>query len=356
MQRGYEVQATADQSTIASDSRSPKWHSQAPLSSVLHNKESSANTYYTAAKFSPLTEEEGAKGSTVSHSEANKHTRRLVHSFSESISPGDKAPYEEHSFAIGSSGLQRLIPVDTADSYNMQPDYRRSCHQLNSPATIDGGESVTWPHHGRPSQFNPDFYAEPDCSRSSDQLYVPESFTLQPGRSRSSGQLYVPTNVYYPESDVKSDVSRSSGQLDMSVSIAHPIINFKLQFEQSRLEVRLGKATNLPKEFHKGMHCDPFVVLHLEPSREETFKSKVIKGTRDPEFHQTFQFERMSVERIQLQTLVLRIYNSALKNKAIGKVCLPISEVQLSGTGMRMNITSREEMEVLIIISAIGEI
>ena len=346
MQRGCEVQATADQSTVASGSRSPKRHSQAPLNLVLHNKESSTNTYF---KFSSLKKEE-AKGSTnslhlrVSHSEASKHTRKLVRSFPESISPGDKAPYEEHSFAIGSSGLQRLVPVDTADSYNTQPDYRSSCYQLNSPATIDGG-----PHHGRSSRFNPDFYAEPDYSRSSDQLYVPEPNTLQPGRSRSSGQLYVPTNVYYPESDVKSDVSRSSGQLDMSVSIADPIIKFSLKFEQSRLEVRLGKATNLPKEVHKGMHCDPFVVLHLEPSREGTFKSKVIKGTRDPEFHQIFQFERMSEERIKLQTLVLRIYNSALKNKVIGKVCLPISEVELSGTGMRMKITSREEMEVLII-------
>ena len=341
MQRGSDIQATADRSTIASGSRSPKRHSQAPLSSVLHNKKSSANT---AAKFSLLKKEE-AKGSTnslhlrVSHSEASKHTRKLVRSFPELISPGDKAPYEELSFAIGSSGLQRLTPVDTADSYNMQPDYRRSCYQLNSPATIDGGESVTRLYHG-------DFYADPDCSRSSDQLYVPEPFTL---RSRSSGQLYVPTNVYHPESHIKSDVSRSSGQLDMSVSRADSIIKFSLKFEQSRLEVRLGKATNLPKEFHKGMHCDPFVVLHLEPSREETFKSKVIKGTRDPEFHQTFQFERMSVERIKLQTLVLRIYNSALKNKAIGKVCLPISEVELSGTGMRSKITSGKEMEVAII-------
>ena len=281
MQTGCEVQATADRSTIASGSRSPKRHSQAPLSSVLHNKESSANTY-TAAKFSPHTEKEEAKGSSnslqlrVSHPEASKRTQKFVR---QSISPG---AHEEHSFALGSSSL-----------------------------------------------FNPDCYADPDCSRASDQLYVP-------------------TDVYHPESYVKSDLSRL-------VSIADSVIKFSLKFEQSRLEVRLGKVTNLPKEFHKGMHCDPFVVLHLEPSREETFKSNVIKGTRDPEFRQTFQFERMSEERIKLQTLVLRIYNSALKNKAIGKICLPISEVELSGTGLRMNITSREEMEVLI-ISAIVEI
>jgi Ca2+-dependent lipid-binding protein len=138
----------------------------------------------------------------------------------------------------------------------------------------------------------------------------------------------------------------------MSVSIADSIINFALSYDQSRLKVCLGRATNLPKEFHKpGMHCDSFVVLHLEPSREETFKSKVIKGTIDPEFHQTFHFERMSEESIKHQTLILRMYNRALNNKTIGKGCLPISEVELSGTRMRTKITSTEEMEVCIIVN-----
>ena len=285
--------------------------------------ESSTNT---AGKSTPL-KKGASQGSSdsfhlrVSRSEASKHSRKLVRSFPESPS---EVPLEEKSLGIStcSAFLQRLSPDDTTDSYT-QPDYRRSCFQLYVPTSAE-------------------FYAKPVYSSSSDQLLsIPESFT-HGDRCRSSDELYRPTNVYYADSSTHLDHSRSSGQLDKSTSIADSVIDFLLKFDQSRLKVRLTKATNLPKEFHA--HCDPFVVLHLEPSREETFKSRVVRGTRDPEFRQTFQFERMSLESIKLQTLVLRIYNHAFHNKAIGKVYLPISEIQLSGSRMQMNITRTEEV------------
>ena len=340
-----DIQAAADQTTIVSSS--PK-HSQVPISSVPHSiiMKSSANT---AAKLSTPKKEasEGSGNSVhlrVSRSEASKHTRKLVHSFPES--PVEK-PIEEQSLAIDSTFLQRLSPVDTADSYT-QPDYRRSCCQLYVP-TIASAESFTQLDHTRSSGqlytlSKAESHTEPDCSRSSDQLYVPESFT-QPDRCSSSGRLYMPTNIY-AESSMNPDHSRSSGQLHMSTNTADSVIKVLLHFDQSRLRVRLVRATNLPKEFHKGRYCDPFVVLHLEPSREETFQSKVIKGTSDPEFRQTFQFERMSVECIKLQTLVLRIYNRALNNKTIGKVYLPINDIELDGSSMKKKITNTEEMEV----------
>ena len=326
-------------------SSSPK-HSQVPISSVPHNNilESSANT---AAKFSPLKKgaSEGSGDSfhlRVSRSEASKHTRKLVRSFPES--PGDK-PIEEQSLAIDSTFLQGFSLADNAESYT-QPDYRRSCCQLSVP-TIASAESFTQPNRSRSSGqlyilSSVESYTEPDCSRSSGQLYVPETF-MQPERSSSSSQLYVPTNIY-AESSINPDHSRSSGQLHISTNAD---LFIKLCFDQPRLIVHLRKATNLPKDFHKGIHCDPFVVLHLEPSREETFQSKVIKGTRDPEFRQKFQFEGMSVESIKLQTLVLRIYNRALNNKTIGKVCLPINDIELDGSSMKMKITNTEEMEVV---------
>lgn len=340
--RTGDTQATADQSTVVSSSLGEQ--SQVPMSSVPHNMESSGSK--TAKS---LLKKGASEGNQVQlhlrepRSEVSKHTRKLVRSFPES--PSDML-IEERSLAIGSTRtfLQGLSPVDTVESYS-QPEYmyRRSSIQLYSPATIDSVESFVQPNRSRSSDVlsNTKSYTEPDCSRSSGQLYVPESFT-QPDRSRSSSQLYMPTQVY-AESSVNS---RSSGQLHMSTNMADSEIKFSLCLDQSRLTVRLRRAKNLPKDFRKDMHCDPFVVLHLEPSREETFKSKVIKGTRDPEFRQTFQFDRMSVESIKLQTLVLRIYNHALNNKTIGKITLPISDIELSGTSMKMKITKPEEMEV----------
>ena len=250
----------------------------------------------------------------VSRSEGSKLARKLVRSFPGiQQSPSDKST-EEQSLAIDSTFLQEFSLTDSADSFT-----------------------------------------QPDRSRSSCQLYVPtsaESFT-QPDRSRSSCQLYVPTSA---ESFTQSDHSESSGQLYMPASkttdlnAADSIIYFSLRFDQSKLIVRLKSAKDLPNEFSK---CDPFVVLHLEPNREETFQSKVIKNTRSPNFGQTFRFEGMSVECIKLQTLVLRIYNHAFNNKTIGKVCFPLDEaVEFSGAVMRMRITCPEEMEVYIIINS----
>ena len=336
MTRGYEAHIDQNEACM-----SPK-HSQAPISSVPHSAKTSANVIAKS-----LLKKGALEGNQVQlhlrepRSEASKHTRKLVRSFPES--PSDMLT-EERSLAIGSTFLQGLSPVETVESY-ARPEYRRSSYQLYSLATTDSVESFTQPNRSRSSDVlsNAKSYTEPDCSKSSGQLYVPESYTQPADRSRSSSQLYMPTQVYV-ESSVNS---RSSGQLHMSTnSIADSEIKFSLCLDQSRLTVRLRRAKNLPKEFRKDMHCDPFVVLHLEPSREETFKSKVIKGTRDPEFRQTFQFDRMSVESIKLQTLVLRIYNHALNNKTIGKITLPISDIELSGTSMKMKITKPEEMEV----------
>ena len=292
----------------------------------------------------------------VSRSEGSKLARKLVRSFPGiQQSPSDK-PTEEQALAIDSTFLQEFSLTDSADSFT-QPDRSRSSCQLYVPTSA---ESFTQPDHSRSScqlyvPTSAESFTQSDRSRSSCQLYVPtsaESFT-QPDRSRSSCHLYVPTSA---ESFTQPDHSESSGQLYMPASkttdlnAADSIIYFSLCFDQSKLIVRLKSAKDLPNEFSK---CDPFVVLHLEPNREETFQSKVIKNMRSPNFGQTFRFEGMSVESIKLQTLVLRIYNHAFNNKTIGKVCFPLDEaVEFSGAVMRMRITCPEEMEVYIIINS----
>ena len=94
------------------------------------------------------------------------------------------------------------------------------------------------------------------------------------------------------------------------------------------------------------MQCDTFVMLHLEPDREETFQSNVVRCTYDPVFNQTFQFRGLSVDNIRLQTLVFRFYNHALNNRAIGKASLKLRDVELFGVIVQMKIIGSEEMEV----------
>ena len=167
-----------------------------------------------------------------------------------------------------------------------------------------------------------------------------ESFT-QPNRSSfPCAQLYV------PGVPVCKEITNKTTDLDRT--LFDSTIDFSFHLDQYKLKVRLKNATDLPKEFRKNclVQCDPFVMLHLEPSREDTFQSKVIKNTRNPVFDQTFQFGELSVQCLKRQTLVLRIYNHALNNKTFGKVYLPLHDVEFSGTFMRMKIVHSEEMEV----------
>ena len=127
------------------------------------------------------------------------------------------------------------------------------------------------------------------------------------------------------------------------------MIQFSLQYDltQSTLSVHLQYALNL-LEKDSSEQCDPFVTLRLEPDREDTFQTKVIKNMKDPVFNQTFQFGGMLIQYMKRQMLVLRFYNHALNNKSIGKVCLQLRDVDLSGVIMQMRIAHTKEMEVSI--------
>ena len=132
------------------------------------------------------------------------------------------------------------------------------------------------------------------------------------------------------------------------------MIQFSLQYDlnQSKLNVHLQHATNLPIDGNPELsQCDPFVMLHLEPDREDIFQSKVIKSTRDPVFNQTFEFEGLLIQYMKHQMLVLRLYNQALNNKSIGKVRLQLCDVDLSGIVVQMKIILTEKMEVGILRS-----
>jgi hypothetical protein len=138
--------------------------------------------------------------------------------------------------------------------------------------------------------------------------------------------------------------------IDLPDNHLDPTIQFSLHYDvlQSKLRIHLEYAADLPKENLLGMpvRCDPFVILHLEPDREDTLRSHVIKNTHDPIFNQDFQFIGFSIEDIKRQTLVLRICNHALSNRFIGNIHLPLADVELFGVIMQMEIISTEEKEV----------
>lgn len=137
------------------------------------------------------------------------------------------------------------------------------------------------------------------------------------------------------------------------VTAADPVIQFSLHYDihQSKLRIELQHALNLPKTYSRSRsvhRCDPFVLLHLEPDRDDTLQSEIVKNSHDPKFDQLFQFGGLSVDNVKLQTLVFRLYNHHLNNRAIGRACLPLRDVDLYGVIVQMKITDSEDMEVCI--------
>ena len=129
-----------------------------------------------------------------------------------------------------------------------------------------------------------------------------------------------------------------------------PTVQFSIHYDihQSKLRVHLQHASNLPKHTSKGrqVRCDSFVMIHLEPDREDTLQSEVVRDSHDPEFDQTFQFGGLSVENIKLQSLVFRFYNHASNNRAVGKAHLPLRDVDLFGVIVQMKVARSDEMAV----------
>ena len=148
------------------------------------------------------------------------------------------------------------------------------------------------------------------------------------------------------ERDMKQGKKLTREQPVVEASRTNAVIQFFLHHDvmHSKLTVRLQCASNLPREHDQNgfLQCDSFVTLHLEPDRGDTLRSKVVKGTCDPTFDQSFLFVGFSVDEIKHQTLVLQIYNKALNNKVIGEASLPLADVELFGVVMQMFIRTKE--------------
>ena len=206
---------------------------------------------------------------------------------------------------------------------------------LHPQMGVSFGES--WPVTEQPS---PDHFLQRFSLTETEPVEMSERVLASP--------VNVPSLPVYREKALRAQTASSESKI--------PIIQFSLHYDihQSKLRVQLQHATDLPKVFHRGrpVRCDPFVMLHLEPDRQDTLQSEVIRNSYDPEFNQIVQFGGLSVDDIKLQTLVLRLYNSALNNKAIGRVCLPLRDVDLFGVIVQMKIIETEEMEVMFTYTA----
>lgn len=103
-----------------------------------------------------------------------------------------------------------------------------------------------------------------------------------------------------------------SGFVVVDTRESHSTLHFSLYYDVQRrvLSVHLLRATNLMAKTRMGMcRTDPFVVLFLQPDKDQVFESEIVKRTVDPLFDAHFDFTGILLQDLRRQSLVLRVYN-----------------------------------------------
>ena len=125
----------------------------------------------------------------------------------------------------------------------------------------------------------------------------------------------------------------------------NPTLQFAIYYDFKRhtLIVHLQKGFNLPARQIDCDTCNSFVVIYLLPNREtdrETYESRVMQNTLNPNFDEMFQFPRLKQEMARKQTLVFRIYHQCgpQHNILIGGVLQPLEGVDFHGKTLRNRI------------------
>ena len=136
----------------------------------------------------------------------------------------------------------------------------------------------------------------------------------------------------------------------------NPTLQFSIYYDFKRrtLIVHLQKGFNLPARQIDTDTCNAFVIVYLLPNREtdrETYESRVVHNTLNPNFDEMFQFPRLKPDAARKQTLVFRIYHQCgpKHNILIGGVIQPLEGVDFHGKTLRNRIIEDvEESQVWV--------
>ena len=137
-----------------------------------------------------------------------------------------------------------------------------------------------------------------------------------------------------------------------------PTLQFSLYYDKRRktLIVHLQKAFNLPVKDTQKETTNAFVIIYLLPNREtdrETYESRVVHNTRNPNFDEMFQFPRLKQDVARKQSLILRIYHQHAPkyNTIIGGVLQPLESENFQGKTIRKKIVEDlEEHQVCVCV------
>ena len=94
------------------------------------------------------------------------------------------------------------------------------------------------------------------------------------------------------------------------------------------LHVLVHKACGLGGERRENPDISSFVKLYLIPGKKQKHKSTVIRGTKDPEFEEHFNFTHLSVDAFSGQKLKFKLYNSmVVRDEFLGEAVIFLGNI-----------------------------
>ena len=209
-------------------------------------------------------------------------------------------------------GIQPDFGADEA--ITQQPVLKQTDHMPHRSVSQSTEDSSPTVRHFKPSLLGIDYESRIHSSSGSD---------IDSKRAHGS---WTP-NVLEMEASTTSDKETKS----------EPRLTFSLYYDIQRciLTLTLVKACDLPAKDRRGT-SDPFVVMHLDPSREDVFQSRIIYKTLNPSFNEHFEFKNVHPDDVQRQTMVFKVYDhdKYSKNDFIGTATLPLKDADLYGVTM----------------------
>lgn len=171
----------------------------------------------------------------------------------------------------------------------------------------------------------------PTGSVHSDPESAPDTPVFQWSRSKASS--------HFPKTIFKRHDLSFSITCPTPKSAARPksfrkkaVLEFNLYHDAFResLNVHIHRALYLPPR--RGLRSiDSFIQAHLEPSKKQNLRTRVIVNSRSPAFDQLLEFSDLSLDEFREQTLVLQVYyRDEVKDRFISSCYTKLADLDLN--------------------------
>ena len=112
-----------------------------------------------------------------------------------------------------------------------------------------------------------------------------------------------------------------------------PLVEFNVFYDTFRktLSVHINRALNLPQR--RGLKSiDSYIQAHLEPSKKQTLKTRVVVNSRSPAFDQLLEFTELTFDELPDETLILEVFykTGERRNRFVSRCRTKLAELDLN--------------------------